>query len=89
MYELQNVTERNEQELEFKCDFARVNGSSQLFYKVFWFINDYESAIYISKAVEYHQLKTTYLKKSTGLEKIKLGVEVYIKETRLAQVNLI
>ena len=89
MYELQNITGSNEQDLVFKCDFARVDGSSQLFYKVFWFINDYKSAIFISKAVEFHQLDTAYLKKSTGLETIKLGVKVYKRIKCLTQYKSI
>lgn len=77
MYEVENVTGSSKQELIFKCDFPRVADASVLFYKVFWFINDYKSAIFISKAVEFHQLDTAYLKGSTGLENIKLGVKVY------------
>lgn len=75
-FELVNNTVENRQQLVFKCVFARVEDNKPLFYRVFWFINDYESAIYISKAVPFHQLDTTYLQNSTGLWKINLGVQV-------------
>lgn len=75
-FELKNDTSKERQELIFKCDFARVGDNNPLFYKVFWFINDYKSAIYISQAVPFHQLDTTYLQNSTGLWNIKLGFQV-------------
>lgn len=75
-FELRNDTSKKRQELIFKCDFARVDDNNPLLYRVFWFINDYKTAIYISQAVPFHQLDSTYLQNSTGLWKIKLGVLV-------------
>lgn len=78
-FELKNDTSKDRQELIFKCDFARVDDNNPLFYRVFWFINDYKTAIYISQSVLFHQLESTYLQNSTGLWNIKLGVLVSSK----------
>lgn len=78
-FELKNDTSKDRQELIFKCDFARVDDNNPLFYRVFWFLNDYKTAIYISQVVLFHQLDSTYLQNSTGLWNIKLGVLVSSK----------
>lgn len=75
-FELENNTFEKKQNLVFKCDFARVDDNNPLFYRVFWFINNYKSAIYISRAVPFHEMNFTYLRHSTGLSKIKFSVQV-------------
>lgn len=76
-YDLIPNIQKENQELVFICDFDPIEDVNGIFYyRIFWYINDYTSAFYASKAVPYHELYTTYLRNSNGLGTIKLGILV-------------
>lgn len=71
------VGDLSEQKLAFRCDFTPVvDGTNIIYYKVFWYINDQTTAIFVSKAVPEHSLHETYLRGENGLDRIKLNIEV-------------
>lgn len=81
-YELIKVPGKNpgdlsEQKLAFRCDFTPVvDGTNIIYYKVFWYINDQYTSIFVSKAVPEHSLHKTYLRGENGLDRVKLNIEV-------------
>lgn len=69
----------SEQKLAFKCQFTPVvDGTNIIYYKVFWYVNDHTSTIFASQAVPKERLPETYLRGETGLDSIKLNIEVTI-----------
>lgn len=69
----------SEQKLVFKCHFTPVvDGTNIIYYKVFWYVNDHSSIIFASQAVPKERLPETYLRGETGLNSIKLNIEVTI-----------
>lgn len=69
----------SEQKLVFQCQFPPVTkGANKTYYKVFWYVNDHTSTIFASKAVTEDKLQETYLRGETGLNSIKLNIEVKI-----------
>lgn len=66
-----------EQKLVFQCHFTPVvDGTNITLYKVYWYVNDQTAPIYASKAVPKDRLPETYLRGETGLNSIKLNIEV-------------
>lgn len=69
----------SEQKLVFQCHFTPVvDGTNIILYKVFWYVNDHTSTIFASQAVPIERLTETYLRGETGLNSIKLNIEVMI-----------
>lgn len=69
----------SEQKLVFQCQFPPVTkGANKTYYKVFWYVNDHTSTIFASQAVPIERLTETYLRGETGLNSIKLNIEVMI-----------
>lgn len=62
----------------FQCHFTPVNDTNIVYYKVFWFVNDHTSTIFASQAVPKDRLPESYLRGETGLNLIKLNIEVYV-----------
>lgn len=62
----------------FQCHFTTVNDTNIVYYKVFWFVNDHTSTIFASQAVPKDRLPESYLRGETGLNLIKLNIEVYV-----------
>lgn len=61
----------------FQCHFTPVvDGTNVILYKVYWYVNDQTAPIYASKAVPKDRLPETYLRGETGLNSIKLNIEV-------------
>ncbi|XP_065937728.1 von Willebrand factor D and EGF domain-containing protein [Magallana gigas] len=70
----------SEQKLAFKCQFTPVvDGTNIIYYKVFWYVNDHTSTIFASQAVPKERLPETYLRGETGLDSIKLNIEISCK----------
>lgn len=68
-----------EQKLVFQCHFTPVvDDTNIVLHKVYWYINDRTTPIYASKAVQKERLPETYLRGETGLNSIKLNIEVTV-----------
>ncbi|XP_062599868.1 von Willebrand factor D and EGF domain-containing protein-like [Saccostrea cucullata] len=74
------VDDESYQKLVFQCKFRPIRDDvNRVLYKVFWYINNHTSTIFASKAVPESSLSETFLEGKTGLNSIKLGVEISCK----------